>query len=122
MLTKRRTWPFSNRRPATPLCFAHKLSSASLTVPPATSTVAAPPVCCRMGVGMWTLIGIEFFLTRPRVGASTLRDELSFLAQPVRAHVLLTQQIPADAPDPTRKSAQIPRAPAESPRAVRADP
>src|SRR5437870_1675098 len=58
MLTKRRTCPFSKRRPVTPPCFAHRLSSASLTVPPATSTVAAPPVCCRMGVGMWTLMDI----------------------------------------------------------------
>src|SRR5438874_2159118 len=34
-------------------------SSTAWTVPPGTSTTALPAVCCRIGVGMWTLIAIR---------------------------------------------------------------
>src|SRR5687767_794824 len=62
MLTKRRNWPLSNSRAVMPLYLAHRSSSTCLTVPPAASTVAWPPVCCRIGAGIWTLIGIVYTL------------------------------------------------------------
>src|SRR5215475_11400114 len=107
MLTKRRTPFSSSRRSRKPGCFFSKFSMSSATVRPSALTSSCPPVSVRRGVGIRTMVLLEFSLQGLRGAGRAHIAILDQLGNARRVTAQRTARAPGNADEPQLVGAAV---------------